>query len=189
MTHHFNCFLLIFQILLKSRQENHHAVATESRSSCSSDCSETLSFQESGIFDGQGSDDGLPSPRSSRTHISRELVNLTFQIEELLRRYNEGSDSRQEKRLDTLERLNKLDVASDLSYCRQRIQEFEKRLSQMNDTSSITHMRSLEDKVNHLLVENKRLEEERAEIEEAENDNRYLCQRYNCLLCILKHTQ
>lgn len=146
---------------------------TESRSSCSSDCSESLSLQESGIFDGQGSDDGFPSPRSGKSHISRELANLTFQIEELLRRYNEGTDSRQEKRLDTLER-SKVDLASDLSYCRQRIQEFEKRLSQMND---ITYMRSLEDKVNSLLVENKRLEQERTEIEEAENDNRYLCQR------------
>lgn len=134
-------------------------------------------MQESGIFDGQGSDDGLSSPRSGRNHISRELANLTFQIEELLRRYNEGAESRgQEKRLDTLER-SKFNVASDLSYCRQRIQEFEKRLSQMND---ITYMRSLEDKVNLLLVDNKRLEEERAEIEEAENDTRYLCQRYLC---------
>ncbi|XP_035713215.1 sporulation-specific protein 15 isoform X3 [Folsomia candida] len=155
-------------------EENRHAAATESRSSCSSDCSESLSLQESGIFDGQGSDDGLSSPRSGRNHISRELANLTFQIEELLRRYNEGAESRgQEKRLDTLER-SKFNVASDLSYCRQRIQEFEKRLSQMND---ITYMRSLEDKVNLLLVDNKRLEEERAEIEEAENDTRYLCQR------------
>ncbi len=126
-------------------------------------------MQESGIFDGQGSDDGLPSARSGRSHISCELANLTFQIEELLRRYNEGSgsdSSRQEKRLDMLEK-NKLNIVSDLGYCRQRIQEFEKRLSQMND---ITHIRNLEDKC-------KRLEEERTEMEEAENDNRYLCQR------------
>lgn len=161
---------------------NGHANVTESRSSCS-DCSESLSLQESGIFDSQSTEDS-PLPNVCRLTISRELVSLTFQIEELLRRFNEGVDessgSGSPGVIDSLcvsTRRGKTshDLASELQSCRQRIQEFERRLAAMSDGN---YIQGLEEKVNFLLNENRRLEDERAEIEEAENDNRLMCQRY-----------
>ncbi|CAL8078072.1 unnamed protein product [Orchesella dallaii] len=158
---------------------NGHANVTESRSSCS-DCSESLSLQESGIFDSQSTEDS-PVSNVCRLTISRELVSLTFQIEELLRRFNEGVDEggSGSPGIDTLSvstRRGKTshDLASELQSCRQRIQEFERRLAAMSDGN---YIQSLEEKVNFLLNENRRLEDERAEIEEAENDNRLMCQR------------
>jgi hypothetical protein len=161
---------------------------TESRSSCSSDCSESVSLQESGIFDGHGSDDGVILSNGCRTSINRELASLTFQIEELLHRYNhdgggamttDQSAGRRESSPPMLgsprQRASPNYLASEIQSCRQKISEFERRLSLIND---VNYIKSLEEKVNYLLTENKRVEEERAEIEEAENDNRHLCQKY-----------
>lgn len=163
---------------------NGHANVTESRSSCS-DCSESLSLQESGIFDSQSTEDS-PLSTVCRLTISRELVSLTFQIEELLRRFNEGVDESGSGSpgasvegglqcvVSTRRGKTSYDLASDLQACRQRIQEFERRLAAMSDGN---YIQGLEEKVNFLLNENRRLEDERAEIEEAENDNRLMCQR------------
>lgn len=125
-----------------------------------------------------------------RLTISRELVSLTFQIEELLRRFNEGVDDSggsgsgspsgpgggiDSLSVSTRRGKTSYDLASELQSCRQRIQEFERRLASMSDGN---YIQGLEEKVSYLLNENRRLEDERAEIEEAENDNRLMCQRY-----------
>lgn len=130
-----------------------------SRSSCSSDCSECLSLQESGIFDGHGSDSGSEGHGQGQPNLAKELSTLTCQIEGLLNRYKEEKDEDQEE---------------NLSYCKRKISDFERRLEKAADPA---YLRTLEDKVNNLLVENKRLEEARAEMEESENDHRNSCQR------------
>jgi len=160
---------------------NSNGNALESRSSCSSDCSESVSLQESGIFESHGSDDGTPNG-GCKPSINRELACLTFQIEELLHRYDDsGSEVNKRDHSPSLENLaspkhrsSPNHLTTEIQMCRQKISEFERRLSLLSD---VNYIRSLEEKVNYLLKENKRLEEERAEIEEAENDNRHLCQR------------
>jgi hypothetical protein len=63
----------------------------------------------------------------------------------------------------------------------------------------VSYAHSLEERVERLIQENRKLEEERAEMEEAENDSRRECQRYEVnltesytfiayLLCICKIT-
>ena len=217
----------------------------ESRSSCS-DCSDSLSLQESGIFDSHSVNDDsyaaaghgpgmahLSGP-PNREDISRELANLTSQIENLVLRFtsdgrnerNSGGDASstssrssaadgsedgnggplvQEPLLSnsntssssssrstsnnlrptttTNSQSNNIgrskmkrgqDLSNELKSCRQKMQEFEMRLTQIPD---INYVNSLEDKVSLLIQENQRLEEERAEMEEAENDSRHQCQR------------
>ncbi|CAG7786985.1 unnamed protein product [Allacma fusca] len=195
---------------------NSHASVAESRSSCS-DCSDSLSLQESGIFDSQSVNDdayttaltaaGFSNVPIHKEDISRELTDLTTQIENLVLRFAEGSGNtgngestnRESTTGGNMEPVRGLDSASsrgsggsgptstarskvkrgqdltsELKSCRQRIQEFERRLTQFAD---INYVNSLEDKVSLLIQENQRLEEERSEMEEAENDSRHQCQR------------
>ena len=148
-----------------------------------------MSLQESGIFESQYTEESGSTSRNE--DVSRELTTLTSQIESLVLRFTEGT---QEKDYDdskgdftsphsrnegggTSKRGNlpSPDVSSELKFCRQRIEEFERRLTQFAD---LTYIHSLEDKVAILIHQNQKLEEERAEMEEAENDSRHECQRY-----------
>lgn len=149
--------------------------------------------------------------------MSTELVNLTFQIEELLHRFQEGSkkttgeadhkgsdvnsNMNGTKETDT-ECCNRIahscsiendqehapsrssvgkvnaSVLAELHSFKQRVQVLERRVSQLGDLS---YVHRLEEKVLVLSGENSRLEEERSEMEEAENDLRHRAQRYSTI--------
>ena len=159
---------------------------TEARSSCS-DCSESLSFQESGIFETQFPEEAyVPTAgRRNREDIGLELASLVSQIEALVERFRreEGSEGRVEG--DKGNNQSKISgkgiprSRNDLSYefliCRQRIQEFERKIRKLGN---VDYVQGLEEKISLLMQESQRLEEEKAEMEEAENDSRNLCQRY-----------